>query len=85
MIPKILVGNKIDLREKMADQFDSIQKEEAQKLAAEHKMDYFEVSAIEKIGVEEMMMALIQQVYDYKFTDKQSQPEPANRITIGPS
>lgn len=64
-IPKILVGNKTDLRETLSQE-EVVSTEEAKLLADEHKMEYYEVSAFAESGIEEMMGAIIQQVYDYK-------------------
>lgn len=50
----------------MRDQLDCIETEEAQKLAEEHKMEYFEASAFAECGIEECMGAIIKQVYDHK-------------------
>jgi GTPase SAR1 family protein len=58
-IPKILCGNKIDLRETLSE-VDIVSKEEAEQMAAEHKMDYFEVSAFQESGIEEMMGGITQ-------------------------
>lgn len=57
-------------------------------MAEEHKMNYFEVSAKTKIGVEDMMKAIVNQVYLQKFQPEEGKEDelavPDNRITIGP-
>ena len=62
-LPKVLVGNKLDLVEATGDFVSS---EEARKLAADHQMDYFEVSATQGRNVDEMMNSVITQVFQAK-------------------
>ena len=56
-IAKVLVGNKLDL-ERM------VSKSEAQKVAQEHGMDYFEVSAKDNINVQEVMTYIMDKVHE---------------------
>jgi len=47
---KVLVGNKSDLNEER-----KVEKEQAESLAKEHNLKYFEISAKENNGIEEVM------------------------------
>jgi len=58
-ISKVLVGNKLDLE---ADRV--ISRSEAQKLAAEHGMEYFETSAKNNINIQELMNHIMDKVYE---------------------
>ena len=62
-LPKILVGNKLDLIEQSGDY---VSRDEARALAEEHKMNYFEVSAMEGRNISDMMNSVITQVYEAK-------------------
>lgn len=62
-LPKVLVGNKMDLIESTGD---FVQSDAARALAAEHQMQYFEVSAIEGRNIDEMVNAVITAVYEVK-------------------
>lgn len=57
-IYKILVGNKVDLEERVVSEQD------AQKLAAEYGVEYFETSAKANINITEMMQTVLAKVYD---------------------
>ena len=56
-LPKVLVGNKLDLPDRV------VLKSEGQKLAEEHGIEYFETSAMENINVQEMMNHIFKLVY----------------------
>ena len=57
-VSTLLVGNKCDLEDERA-----VSREEAEQLAAENGMQYFETSAREQINVQEAFTAIIDQVY----------------------
>lgn len=57
-IYKILVGNKVDLDERVVSEQD------AQKLAAEYGLEYYETSAKANINITEMMQNVLAKVYD---------------------
>jgi GTPase SAR1 family protein len=58
-IAKVLVGNKLDLE---ADRI--VSKSDAQKIANEHGMEYFETSAKNNININEVMTHIMDKVYD---------------------
>ena len=62
-IPIVLVGNKCDL---LAVEPDPVQKEEAQKLANENELRYFQTSAFTGEQVKEMVESTIEAVYAKK-------------------
>ena len=62
---KVLVGNKIDLEDER-----KVSTEEAQELAAIHKMKYFETSAKLNKNIDELMSHLMEEVYQKMFKDK---------------
>ena len=57
-IAKVLVGNKLDLEDRI------VSKSEAQKLADEHGMEYFETSAKNNINIQEVMTHIMDKVYE---------------------
>ena len=61
-IPKILVGNKIDLTDERI-----ISKEQAQQMADSANMKYYDASAKSNINIDTFMEDLMQQVYTNKF------------------
>ena len=60
-IAKVLVGNKLDLEDDR-----KVSKKEAEELAKQHKMDYFETSAKENINIDEVMQYMIESIYKNK-------------------
>ena len=62
-LPKMLVGNKVDLLEESNDCVNDI---EAQKLANENNMIYMKTCALTGLNVEEMFHNAIEQAYEYK-------------------
>jgi small GTP-binding protein len=52
--PKILIGTKVDLADRR-----EVSEEEAHKWAAEHDLQYFEVSSREDVGVKDAMHSLV--------------------------
>ena len=58
-IPKVLVGNKLDLE---GDRV--VSRNEAMKFAQEHGMQYFETSAKNNININEMVSHIVEKVYD---------------------
>ena len=58
-IAKVLVGNKADLEDKRV-----VTKNQAQQLAAEHDMQYFETSAMQNININEVMQYIMGKVFD---------------------
>ena len=69
-LPKILVGNKLDMTEERA-----VPKEDAEKMASEYGVQYFETSALTGDGISEMMDNIMSQVYDYKIVPEKEQAE----------
>ena len=65
-IVKVLVGNKIDLEEDR-----KVSKEDAKALADQHKMMYFETSAKLNRNIDELMIYLMEQVYQRMFSSGQ--------------
>jgi len=58
-IAKVLVGNKLDLEAERV-----VSKSEAQKIANEHGMEYFETSAKNNHNIQEVMQHIMDKVYD---------------------
>jgi GTPase SAR1 family protein len=58
-IAKVLVGNKLDLEGERV-----VSKSEAQKIAQEHGMSYFETSAKDNINIQEVMQHIMDKVYE---------------------
>ena len=58
-IAKVLVGNKLDLESERV-----VSKSEAQKIASEHGMEYFETSAKDNINIQEVMTYIMDKVYE---------------------
>ena len=54
-LPKVLVGNKVDLGDADGQKLRAVAKSEARKLASEHDIEYFETSAKENINITEVM------------------------------
>jgi small GTP-binding protein len=50
-LPKVLVGNKVDLADANSQQLRAVLKSEALKVASEHEIAYFETSAKENINI----------------------------------
>jgi GTPase SAR1 family protein len=61
-ITKVLVGNKIDLEDER-----KVSAEEAKTLAEQHKMRYFETSARLNKNIDELMLHLMERVYQKMF------------------
>ena len=61
-IVKVLVGNKIDLEDER-----KVSREEGQRLADQHKMQYFETSAKLNKNIDELMLHVEEQVYKKLF------------------
>ena len=64
-IPKVLIGNKCDLLDQRV-----VSHSDANKLAEEHKMQYFETSALQNHNVAEVMTHIMTEVYDKRFKEK---------------
>merc|ERR1712110_1013130 len=60
-LPKILVGNKLDMKEERV-----VDTETARELAEEFGVKYFETSALSGDGIADMMDNIMSQVYEYK-------------------
>ena len=58
-IAKVLVGNKLDLESERV-----VSKNEGRKIAQEHGMEYFETSAKDDINIQEVMLHIMDKVYD---------------------
>lgn len=65
-VQKILVGNKLDLIQKSQD---FVQHQEALKMAEEHKMDYFQTSAVQGDNVDIVINDIIRKVYHTRFNE----------------
>lgn len=63
-ITKVLVGNKIDLEDER-----KVSAEEARTLAEQHKMRYFETSARLNKNIDELMLHLMEKVYQKMFQE----------------
>jgi len=57
-VPILLLGNKLDMKEER-----QISNEEAEKLAKELNLEYFETSAKERTNIEKGIMSLVNKVY----------------------
>ena len=66
-VAKILVGNKVDMVNER-----KITKEEAQKMAQQNNMNYWEASAKDNKNINELMEDLMNQVYMTQFASKGS-------------
>ena len=62
---KILVGNKIDLEANR-----KVSKKEANEMALQYDMEYFEASARQNIGVSDLFEDLILKVYRKRFGEE---------------
>lgn len=69
-IVKVLVGNKIDLVDER-----KVSQEEAQELASQHKMKYFETSAKLNKNIDELMAHLMEEVYKKMFASGEKRME----------
>ena len=63
-MPKVLVGNKVDLADSEEGGKRAVLKSEAVKIANEHGLMYFETSAKENINISELMQHIMGLVYD---------------------
>lgn len=61
---KVLVGNKMDLEGRVVPRSD------AEKIALEHNIEYFETSAKEGTNIQELFQHVETKVYDYLFKDQ---------------
>ena len=78
-VATLLIGNKCDLTDERA-----VTREEAEQLAADNNMMYFETSARGNINVKEAFVQMIDQVYQNKFASGQESQQPArNTIKLG--
>jgi GTPase SAR1 family protein len=66
-LPKVLVGNKVDLADANSRELRAVLKSEALKLASEHDITYFETSAKENINIAEVMQHIMGKVYTNLF------------------
>lgn len=65
----MLVGNKIDLEDER-----KVSADEARTLAEQHKMRYFETSARLNKNIDELMLHLMEKVYQKMFLDASEDP-----------
>jgi GTPase SAR1 family protein len=82
-ISKVLVGNKIDL-----DSERVVSTSEGQKIAKEHGMDYFEVSAKENINIQEVMTYIMDKVFNNLYAgnkDAEENDRAKPSIVLGPN
>ena len=71
----VLVGNKIDLNDKREVSIDDINK-----FSQERKIKYFETSAKNNIGIEEMMNYIVKK--NFKIINKKNDENNEENITI---
>jgi 50S ribosomal subunit-associated GTPase HflX len=71
------VGNKIDLEEDR-----KVSAEEARNLAEQHKMKYFETSARLNKNIDELMMHLMEKVYQKMFQESTGDGEGARGKSV---
>ena len=77
-VATLLIGNKCDLTDERA-----VTREEAEQLAADNNMQYFETSARGNINVQQAFVQMIDHVYQNKFAAAaDSAVEPPSRGTI---
>ena len=76
-IVKVLVGNKIDLEENRI-----ISKQEAQKVAQEHGLEYFETSARENINIQELLKYIMDKIYDNLYSKSTEDTEDDGKKSI---
>ena len=78
-VATLLIGNKCDLTDERV-----VSQEEAEALAADNNMQYFETSARSNINVQEPFEAIIDQVYKNKFaTGEPAEAESRGTIKLG--
>ena len=70
---KILVGNKVDLAE-----YRAVNKEQAELLALNHNLHYYETSAKQNINISECMEDIFEQSIQQKFSLGASQMSQQN-------
>ena len=63
-LPKVLVGNKVDLADANSQEHRAVMKSEALKLASEHDISYFETFAKENLNITELMQHIMSKVYE---------------------
>ena len=74
-IPKIMVGNKLDLVDER-----KVDTATAQSTADEYGINYFETSAQSGEGIQEMMDNIMKHVYEYKIVpEKLNPPAPEEK------
>ena len=76
-VATILIGTKCDLEEDRV-----ISKEEAESLAADNNMMYFETSARSNIKVQDAFIEIIDQVYQNKFAPAGAAAQAPQRETV---
>lgn len=69
-IAKVLVGNKLDLESERV-----VSKSEAQKIAQEHGMAYFETSAKDNINIQEVLYHIMDKVYENLYAKGDNEDE----------
>lgn len=62
-LPKVIVGNKVDLADANKGALRAVLKSEAMRIATEHDIAYFETSAVENININEVMAHIMGKVY----------------------
>ena len=70
-LPKVLVGNKVDLADANSQEHRAVMKSEALKLASEHDISYFETSAKENLNITELMQHIMSKVYENLYQKNQ--------------
>ncbi len=59
-----------------------VTKSEAQKIASEHSMEYFETSAKDNINIQEMMLHIQDKVYDNLFSKAREDDEDYGKQSV---
>ena len=76
----VLIGNKIDLKEER-----EISEDDGKKIAKEYNMNYYETSAKENIGINELMKDLIKDILNSRLkikNEKETNNNDKNEIKI---
>ena len=77
-MPKILVGNKLDL---VAYLPDSVEDQKANALASKHNMPYYKTSALDGTGIDDAINGIIKTVFEKEIKPKLGMPlEPENIV-----
>ena len=78
-IPRILVGNKCDLKDEII-----ITQQKANMFANDNRVNYFETSAKMNLGVNECMQNIFEQTIQHKFGEKRDQTNERKSYMLKP-